>query len=166
MGVREKKYENTILYICEKLGGQIEGKKKLAKLLYYVDFDRYEYNESMLTVTGDTFKAWKMGPVPNHYVDVINKLIEDEKLSRFQIETAPGYSPTEVFRCASAPDTSVFDKDDLLIIDRVIRKYGELTGKQLEVLTHQEAPYIGTERDEQIPFELAFYRGTDFSDVL
>ena len=39
--LNEKKYENAILYLTQKLGGEVRGKKKLAKLLYFADFDFY-----------------------------------------------------------------------------------------------------------------------------
>jgi len=45
--ISEKKYKEIILYLAEKLGGEIRGKKKLAKLLYFVDFDFF-------------FKIWKI----------------------------------------------------------------------------------------------------------
>ena len=46
--INKSKYENTILYLISHMSDhKIHGKKKLAKLLYYVDFDRFEYNESM-----------------------------------------------------------------------------------------------------------------------
>jgi len=162
----QNKYENTILYLCSKLGGSVYGKKKLAKLLYYVDFDRYEFNESMKSVTGDKYKAWKMGPVPEKYMGVVQKLTAEGKISQ-ESEEIPGYShAAEIFTAKAEPDMSSFDEDDIKILDHVISKYGKLTGKQLEDLTHQEAPYIGTEPDQEIPFELAFYRETDFSDVM
>ena len=40
--INEKKYKEIVLYLVGKLGGEIRGKKKLAKLLYFVDFDFYE----------------------------------------------------------------------------------------------------------------------------
>ena len=50
-----EKYKNAILYLCSKSSDSaIHGKKKLAKLLYFADFDRFEYEESMQTVTGDS----------------------------------------------------------------------------------------------------------------
>jgi uncharacterized phage-associated protein len=61
---------------------------------------------------------------------------------------------------------SVFDEDDVKILKHVVAKYGRLNGKQLEDLTHQEAPYVGTDPNDEIVYELAFYRGTDFSDVM
>lgn len=161
-----KKYENTILYLCKALGGTVNGKKKLAKLLYYADFDRYEYKESMQSVTGDTYKHWKMGPVPNSYTKVIERLEKSGKLTHSLKGNDPGYNPTEVYACQAEPDMSTLDADDITIMKRVVQKYGGLTGKELEILTHQEAPYIATEPDEEIPYDLAFYRETDFSDVM
>lgn len=163
----QSKYENVIIYLCNALGGSVHGKKKLAKLLYYVDFDRYEFNESMKSITGDTYKAWKMGPVPEGYMTVIQKLAADGKISQESEPPMPGHEHAkEVFTASTKPDMSVFDEDDIKILEHVVGKYGKLTGKQLEDLTHQEAPYVGTNADEEIAFELAFYRETDFSDVM
>lgn len=162
----EKKYENTILYLCVKLGGSLSGKKRLAKLLYYIDFDRYEFNESAKTITGDVYQAWKMGPVPKQYTNVIERMRINGSLDVSQVESIDGYYPAEVYKAKQQPDLSVFDKDDIRIIDHVIGKYGRLSGKQLEDLTHVEAPYVGTKPNDEIVYELAFYRGTDFSDVM
>lgn len=163
--ISQAKYENAILYLCKQLGGSIHGKKKLAKLLYYIDFDRYEYNESMQTVTGDTYKHWKMGPVPENYMAVVENLKKQGSLKQEAVDTSYDYK-TEVFSSDVKPDMSVFDDEDVRILERVVKKYGGLTGKELEILTHQEAPYVATEPDEQIPYDLTFYRETDFSDVL
>ncbi len=160
------KYQNTILYLCDALGGSVVGKKKLAKLLYYIDFDRYEFKESMKSITGDTYKHWKMGPVPDSYMAQVATLEKDGKLARKNIENKSYEHSTEVFTCKAKPDMSVFDDDDITILNRVVRNYGGLNGKELEILTHQEAPYVATEPDELIPYDLSFYRETDFSDVL
>ena len=61
MTLQKKKYQQVILYLCKKLGGEIQGKKKLAKLLYFADFDFFEKNQK--PITGDTYKALPMGPV-------------------------------------------------------------------------------------------------------
>jgi len=160
------KYENTILYLCSALGGSVRGKKKLAKLLYYVDFDRYEFRESTKTVTGDTYQAWKMGPVPKHYTQIIEALEKRGLLKTESVEGPDDYLPTEVYTSNSQPDMALFDEDDKLILQRVATRYGGLTGKQLEDLTHAEAPFIATEQSQDIAFDLAFYRGTDFSDAM
>lgn len=164
--IAKQKYENAILYLCSAVGGSLYGKKKLAKLLYYVDFDRYEFNESERSITGDTYKAWKMGPVPQAFSEIIDDMQKEGLLSVKEEEQATGYLPTSVYSAIKKPDLSVFDDDDLKILQHVAVKYGKLTGKQLEDLTHAEAPYIGTQPNDEIIYELAFYRGTDFSDVV
>ena len=162
--VNRAKYENLVLYLCNGLGGQIEGKKKLAKLLYYVDFDHFEYDESMESVSGDSYKKWKMGPVPDTYMEIVDSLIGQGKIERVEQDLGLEY-PLEIFSAKATADEDLFSNDEKMIIDRVIRKYGSLNGRQLEALTHQEAPYIATEPDQEIAYELAFYRGTDFNDL-
>jgi len=164
--IDKAKYSNLILLLCRELGGSVAGKKKLAKLLYYVDFDRYEYKESMRTVTGDVYEAWPMGPVPQRYMEVVDQLEADGLLKRSSRRLRPGYKSQEIYTAESDADVSVFDADDRAVIDRVVRKYGNLDGTQLEALTHREAPWVGTEPRGQISFGLAFYRGTIFDDAL
>lgn len=159
MTIDQAKYQNAILYIASKLGGEIRGKKKLAKLLYFIDFDFFEKFEQ--SITGDVYRAQKMGPLPTHLSSIIGALSSAGKISIESIKEWEGL-PTEVVKVRQQPDTAVFTESEMRIIDRVIEKYGKLSGKQLEDLSHAEAPYIGTEAGKEIAYELAFYRGTDF----
>lgn len=159
MALAVKKYKETILYLCDKLGGEIRGKKKLAKLLYYVDFDFFEKNHKSLT--GETYKALPMGPFPETMTKIIGSLIKEKKLI-FKVEKERAdFLPTEIYECAAKPE-NIFSKAEKEILDRVVRLYGELNGKQLEDLTHAEAPYVATEPKKEIAYELAYYRGTNF----
>lgn len=164
--IDKAKYKNTILFLCDKLGGKIEGKKKLYKLLYYVDFDRYQYNESMKSVTGEVYKKLPMGPVPDHGKDLLVEMSNDGILDISTEEQYPGFLPTTVYSSSVKPDMDVFDKDDIAILHMVAAKYGHLNGKQLEDLTHNEAPYIASDDMCEIPYELTFYRNTDFDICL
>src|SRR3989338_7388435 len=74
-------------------------------------------------------------------------------LSIEQIEERVGYNPTEVYKCIVEPDISVFNEEEKKMLDRIVIKYGHLNGKQLEELSHAEAPYIGTELRKEIPYE-------------
>lgn len=163
MSLQKKKYQNAVLYLCQGLGGTVHGKKKLAKLLYFADFDFFEKFQK--SITGDVYKALPMGPFPSALEEITQKMAKDGTLDIEQIEEVPGYNPTEVYMCKTTPDTSVFDSEELKMLDRIILKYGHLNGKQLENLSHAEAPYIGTELKKEIPYELAYYRGTDFGDL-
>ncbi|MBI2064663.1 MAG: SocA family protein [Candidatus Yanofskybacteria bacterium] len=156
-----QKYESVILYIAQKLGGEIRGKKKLAKLLYFVDFDYFEKNSH--PIIGDTYKALPMGPFPEHMTDIIQELSNEGKINVKTVDERPGYNATEVYKLVSGDLKFNLSMDEIKIIDRVVQKYGHLNGKELEILTHAEAPYVGTKSGEIIAYELAYYRGTDFS---
>jgi uncharacterized phage-associated protein len=163
MNLNQKKYENAVLYLCQKLNGEVRGKKKLAKLLYFADFDFYEKNQK--SITGDIYRALPMGPFPTELDTMTDAMTKNKTITIDQIEEREGYNPTEVYRALKKPDLSVFDKGETEMLDRIVVKYGHLNGKQLEELSHTEAPYIGTELRKEIPYELAFYRGTDFGDL-
>ncbi len=161
MPLNKKKYQQAILYFCWKLGKEIRGKKKLAKLLYYLDFDFFERYQKHFT--GETYKKLPMGPFPVSMDVITRKMSEQKKLAIESIDEWKGYNPTEIYKSIEKPDISVFSLEEKKMLDRIIKKYGHLNGKQLEGLTHAEAPYVGAEDKKVIPYELVFYRGTDFS---
>lgn len=160
--LNQKKYQNTVAYLCQKLGGEVRGKKKLAKLLYFADFDFYEKNQK--SITGDIYKALPMGPFPVSLDEVTTEMQEKKVIAIEQVKEREGYNPTEVYRCLTT-DFSALDDEEKQMLDRVVLKYGNLNGKQLEELSHSEAPYIATELSKEIAYELAFYRGTDFAEL-
>lgn len=160
----EQKYMNAVLFLCQKLGGSVVGKKKLYKLLYYIDFDNYEYKEAMKSITGNTYIAWKMGPVPSDKGAAIDTMVDDGLLAKEEVLVANGLNNAIKYTALKEPDMSVFTEDEKYIMERVVTKYGGLTGKQLETLTHAEAPYIATDQNEIIDYGLAFYRETVFDD--
>lgn len=163
MAINQKKYQNAVLYLCQKLNGEIRGKKKLAKLLYFVDFDFYEKNQK--SITGDIYRALPMGPFPITLDVVTETMTKNNIITVDQVEEHKGYNPTEVYRCVKKPDMSVFEKKEIQMLDRIILKYGHLNGKQLEELSHAEAPYASAEAYQNIAYEFSYYRGTDFSDL-
>ena len=159
--ISEKKYKEVILYLAGKLGGEIKGKKKLAKLLYFVDFDFFEKFEKSLT--GDVYKALPMGPFPITMEKVLTDMVKEKKITIKLEKERPDYNPTEIYKAKEKISAS-FSKEEQQILDRVILKYGHLSGKQLEDLSHAEAPYIGTAPNQEIAYELAFYRGTNLDE--
>ena len=167
MVINEQKYENAILYLIARMRDKtIHGKKKLAKLLYYVDFDRFEYKESMETITGDSYRHRPMGPVPDRFQEIVERMRQEGRISVREVWEYDTNHPTTLYSSDTEPDMSVFSEDDKRILDRVARRYGALSGSDLERKSHDEAPWRAVEEQEQIPFELAFYRETDFSDAM
>src|SRR3989344_3172179 len=103
-----------------------------------------------------------MGPVPSGLEEITKEMVKSKILGIKQVEEREGYNATEVYNCLTKPALYVFDEEEKKMLDRIVVKYGHLNGKQLEELSHAEAPYIGTELRKEIPYELAFYRGTEF----
>jgi uncharacterized phage-associated protein len=161
--ISEKKYENAVLFFIHSLGGVLKGKKKLAKLLYFADFDYFEKYEEPLI--GDEYRAQPMGPLPVHMAAVVGKMEKVKKI-KIHFEQLPGYEKeTEIYTSSQKPDLSVFNPKEQAMLKRIVKVYGELNGTQLQVLSHNEAPYIGTAPGKAIMYELSTYRGTDFSDL-
>ncbi|MDO8617920.1 MAG: Panacea domain-containing protein [Candidatus Uhrbacteria bacterium] len=165
MPINKEKYQEAILYLCQQLDGEIKGKKKLAKLLYFADFDYYEKNGQ--PITGDIYYALPMGPFPTSLEKVIHSMEKNGELKIESVEEfGAEYAPTEIYHCvARHPSVSHLSSEEKLMLDRIAKKYGGLTGKQLEELSHQEAPYVATDIQKKIPYELAYYRGTEFVEV-
>jgi len=162
--MNKKKYEQVILYLCARSGGEIRGKKKLAKLLYYADFDFFEKFQK--SITGDVYKAYPKGPLPENLGEIADSLAKKGLIRQEAVQQwGADYAPTEVYKSLVEPDISLLSKDEIKMLDRVIRKYGALNGEQLAELTHAEAPYAAVEQYKEIPYEFSFYRGTDFSDL-
>src|SRR5271170_8070237 len=154
MPINQKKYQDAVLYLCQKLGGTMRGKKKLAKLLYFADFDFYEKYEK--AITDDIYKALPMGPFPSSLDEVTTAMVDEQQISIEHVAEREGYNPTEVYTCLVEPKDSALDDDEKKMLDRIVTKYGHLSGKQLQELSHVEAPYIATELKHEIPYELAF----------
>jgi uncharacterized phage-associated protein len=158
-GLNKDKYKNAILYFAKKVGsGAVYGRKKLYKLFYFLDFDFFEKYDKPLT--GDIYHKIQMGPAPSYLDAYALELKEEGALDIVKHRTGGGYEDTVVYRAVGEPNLSVFSNDEVTMLKRIVRLYGDKTGKELEILTQKEAPYLAVERGEEIPLELAHYRGT------
>jgi len=158
----EEKYKNVILYLAGKVGsGSVRGKKKIYKLLYFLDFDFFEKYEK--PITGDIYHKLQMGPAPAYFNVLADELKKEGLLNIKKRKTGSGYRDTIVYKALSDPDMRVFNEEEIKMLKRIVKKYGKKTGTELEAITHKEAPYLAVEEGEEIPLELAHYRGTVFS---
>jgi uncharacterized phage-associated protein len=105
---------------------------KLQKLLYYVQGYHLAYFETPLF--NEDFEAWVHGPVCR---EVFNKVKEHSLLyNDLQFILESGDTP---------PDKKISEQlsaDQLDLINDVLTEYKDLTGLELENLTHQESPWL------------------------
>jgi uncharacterized phage-associated protein len=162
------KYKQLLLLILSKLNNKLEGNKKFWKILYFLDFDMFEYSDK--TLTDDTYAKWNMGPKP---VNLDVKLIALQKEGFIDIESkniyGTGYKDTKIYKLKKPLNDkeikyleSVFNKKEKFIIERNIKLYGNKNGKELELLSQQEAPYNAVELYQIMDYELSYYRDTQF----
>jgi uncharacterized phage-associated protein len=153
------KYEQTILALLREMGGEVRGKKKLAKLLYFIDFDHFEKFEN--SVTGEDYFNRQMGPLGINLAKVLRGLERKEKIGITTKQEMAGGYPTECYRLASGDIEISLDESEMDEVRGVVQRYGRLTGRELESIAHDEAPWLATENGEKIPYELAFYRDSE-----
>lgn len=154
----DKKFKEAILFLLSQSTNQtIEGKKKLAKLLYFADFNYFEIYEKPLT--GATYRALPMGPVP----DELEKALKELKNKTITIKEKNIGLPNDmsVFSLNVDKDNLTFSnlsEEEKRVLKKVYSDYGGLSGGILENITHSEAPFNAVIQGEHIPYELSFYR--------
>ena len=95
--------------------------KKLQKLCYYAVAWHYTLYNSKI-ITDDTFEAWIHGPVSK------------------QLWVQYNYSGwEELSKDGPAPE---FNDESNEFLEIIYNTYGDLSGHQLETLTHEEQPWI------------------------
>lgn len=50
------------------------------------------------------------------------------------------------------------------MLARIVDKYGKLSEKDFQTLSHNEVTWNAVDFYEVIPYELVYYRNTDFSE--
>jgi len=151
------KYKATFLYIVNALG-KIEGMKKAYKLFYYLDFDFYEAYETPFT--GETYKALPMGPVPIYFSGIVKELVDEGKIEIRKVRMSPTHDNDTVVYKPLTKSNYKFTVKEKKMLDRIIKLYGNQTGKSLELQSHSEAPYNAVTLNQIIPYEYSFYRDT------
>jgi len=155
--VNHAKYRNAILFFAHRIQNGTLGKLKLMKLLYYFDFDFFEkYGHS---VTGDEYLRFENGPVPRMAEKILKQMDgKDIKISKKKV--ANGYKDQMHIEALTAFDISVFEKEEILLLEELASKWERFSGVEMKNATHGEAPWIATAPDEVIDYNLAFYRNT------
>lgn len=153
-----KKLKEAILFLLSQSSNHtIEGKKKLAKLLYFADFNSFEAFEK--PITGATYRALPMGPVPDELDDALKEL-RGKSVSILQKDIG---LPNDMMVFSLKKDEDdlslkTLSDEDRRVLRKVYADYGNLSGTDLENITHTEAPYNAVTQGEHIPYELSFYR--------
>lgn len=155
MEYNREKFKNAVLYIAE-YGGLDVGKKKLAKLLYFIDFTLYEFRKKPLTEMEYAKKDYGPMPEPRVFYGALDEL-EREGFIDIQ-KSDQGF--LEKIIPKSKSNTEVFDKNEREVLQQITEKYRLENAGNLERIAQSEPPYKMVNYGERIPYHLAFYRNS------
>lgn len=122
-------------------------KTKLNKLLFYSDFGCFQFTG--FSMSGITYRAIQMGPVPAEYDKLYIKLFDDEKIRISQKQFPEGYY-AEMFEGNVEFDDSIFNEYELNVLDSVAEKFGKMTTKQIVELSHLEDAWIVNQENHEL----------------
>ncbi len=158
--LNEEKFRQVLHYLISKVGTMDKvGKTVLYKMLYFSDFDFYELNE--VSITGEKYFKLSHGPAPSDFDIAVSDLISSGKVRSLDSKYK-GY-PQIKFVSLCEPDLNLLSANELKAIERVINKLSNMTASQVSGYSHGDMPWKATEDNEEIDYELVFYRDPAFS---
>lgn len=116
------KIKNLILYLSQNT----ILKTKLLKELFYCDF--ISYKNIGKSITGLEYKKYQFGPVPRNYEQILNKLIQSKSIS-LNLIIDSDYECNQI-SSIEKPNTKDFAKEELDIINRVIKYFKNYSSKK------------------------------------
>jgi len=164
-----EKLLNALIYFSENV--LYPGKTKLYKLLNYLDFLHFE--KTGRAVTGLTYYAWKMGPVPKALHEEIDRPSKDfiEHLSKKSTQLGGGKKMQSFFPRKKF-DSSLFSPFELDLLERLAKRHFKDTASEISEKTHFETgPWhevweVNNNKYAEIPYDLVLLRRGNADDMV
>lgn len=133
----------TVVYLSERIP-QLS-KTKLLKLLYILD--EISIKKSGIPFLNLTYKVWKFGPVSEElFIDLSSepKLLE-HYLEKNNTEEVICIQPKIAFK------DDEFSDNDIILMDFIIKEYGNKSATELVAYTHREhTPWHNTAKENHV----------------
>lgn len=167
--------QQVILYMANKLADKPNfGETLLNKLLYFVDFDFYEWTGELMT--GQEYIKQPFGPVPKKISTILDAMEAQGSIKRISTQRH-GHVQKKV-KAIAEPDMSVFEEIDKIsripdynyipytdlplakeFMDLIIEKFGDWTAQAVTKRSHEDEPYkLSVNFWDTLEPALAFYR--------
>ena len=155
----KEKFKQVLHYIISKVGTLDNvGKTVLYKMLYFSDFDYYELNE--IPITGERYFKLSHGPAPSDFDKMVGELEDEGKIKK--INTKRVYQQIK-FLSLCKPNLTLLNANELQLIEKAISKLSSMSARQVSSYSHEDMPWKATKENEEIDYELVFYRNPTFS---
>ncbi len=140
-----KKLAHVISYFNENMSLY---KTKLNKLLFYSDFGYYK--KTGYSITGTSYRAIPLGPVPASYDKLLNKLSDDEYLTVSQEPINESGNYGDLITSSVSFDKSLFEDEEIAVLKGVSNRFKELYAKEIVELSHQEKAWQQNQESKSI----------------
>lgn len=148
----EEKLIELMLYISEKsFEDQQFGKVKLAKLLFFSDFEAFTKFGS--PITGASYCKMQHGPVPQQLFAVQRKMIDAGVAAMAQRKL--GTVTQERMVPLRDPDLNRFTANEIALVDRMIDLLRKYNATEVSELSHLWMGWRCANINEVIPYETA-----------
>ena len=122
-------------------------KTKLNKLLFYSDFGCFK--RTGFSMTGITYRAIQMGPVPAQFDKLYSKLNDDNLLRIDQIPFENG-NYGEAIKGLGEFEKDLFSVVEIAVLEDVFTKFKGLRTDNVVKLSHQEKAWIENQKDHEL----------------
>ena len=131
------------------------GRTKLAKLLFFADFEFYSENHS--SITGTMYMKKEHGPFPVDctFYDALDCLEQDGSIEIRTVTT--GNFDRDEYVPTRKADVSCFTEDEIETLTKVGMRFKNYNAKQIKDFSHGTPAYVLTGDDETIGYELSYY---------
>jgi hypothetical protein len=149
----EHKLQELILYIAEKCADDTSfGDTKLHKLLFFSDF--FAYKNLGRPITGAIYQKLEHGPAARRLLPAREQMVNRGEV---EVEEVGIAYRRRVTRPRRAPDTSLFNAEELALIDEVIEIFEHADASTMSEVSHQvSAGWNLVGMREEIPYETVF----------
>ena len=156
--IYNEKLKNLILYVLSHPDYREGGIKKLNKLLYFIDF--YYYRDHAQLISGADYAKADLGPVIDRYREIFLALEQDGVLA------SVGDAEQITYKPLMAADLGRLTSEEVDHVGKVLDRYGKLSGSDLELISHQQQPWLLTENmGERIDPDLALLISHDDAEA-
>ncbi|MFH0779817.1 MAG: Panacea domain-containing protein [Parcubacteria group bacterium] len=161
MNIPNPKLKAIIRYFCTNTDPNFLGKVKLMKLFYFLDF--WHVKRYGTPVTYDCYVNLEHGPIPSQILNLVNSVVDNEEgaiLSDTICIERPDGTKMQRIRCIQPfieEDKKYFSEREMDLLKEVCDKFADKTTKEIEELSHKEAPWKLTKETQEIPYTLAAF---------
>lgn len=155
-----EKFKAMIHYIISRCESRDNlGRVVLYKLLYFSDFDNYEIYET--PISGETYIRKRMGPVPSHFHEAIEELVDEGKIDESSqiVINYPKYKYSSLIE----PNLDILSSSELQVIDDTINRISHFLSREISEYSHGDIPWRLANEGESLNYESVFYRDPEYS---